>query len=439
MKHSFTILCLPEYVSHRLRNWAAEAKNRQNLLDAWEYLGEISMEGPRVAADTRQTGESNTHPLYPARGVVILRSSPIDPDPRVEKVGRAIFAAGFRVRAVGWDRSCSLPRTEERPYGQVERIWLRAPRAAGLRNLPYLLRWHWHLLAWLVRNNRGFDVIHACDFDTVIPAILVKWFLRKKVVYDVFDFYADMLRKAPSFVRRVIRATDLWLMGRVDAVVLADEIRKEQIRGARPRRLVFIYNSPESVPPLGREGVKEGHCFSLRIAYVGLLKVDRGLLQVLQILTWHPDWWLDLAGLGGDEEIILEYARRLPNVEFHGRIPYEEALRLSARADILFATYDPAVPNHRYSSPNKLFEAMALGKPIVVARGTGADQLVEHYGLGFVVEYGNVEQLEDVLNQVASWSREVKSTFAKHAQGVYMEHFCWQRMNERLINLYQSL
>jgi glycosyltransferase involved in cell wall biosynthesis len=49
--------------------------------------------------------------------------------------------------------------------------------------------------------------------------------------------------------------------------------------------------------------------------------------------------------------------------------------------------YDPQVPNHRYSAPNKYYEAAMLGKPIVVAAGTGIDELVRRDGSGYVSEY----------------------------------------------------
>ncbi|MGB9879295.1 MAG: glycosyltransferase family 4 protein [Anaerolineae bacterium] len=367
--------------------------------------------------------------------VVFLRSNPIAPDPRVEKEARALHQAGYPVTIVGWDRAASLPLIEEREYARIERIALPATFGTGVRNLPYLLRWQLRLCFWLWRNRRRYQIVHACDFDTVLPALMISRLYGKKVVYDVFDFYADMLRKTPSFLRRVVRRIDLWAMGRVDALILVDEARKEQIRGARPRRVEVIYNSPEPCPP---PPVRSTHG-ELRIAYVGLLQVERGLLEMLEVLERHPEWDLDLAGFGGDAEVILAVARKLPNVRVYGRVPYEEAIRLYAQADVLFATYDPAIPNHRYASANKLFEGMMLGKPVIVARGTGMDRLVERYKVGFVVDYGDVNQLESVLYKIACWRLREKEAFAKRARAVYTENFSWDRMATRLVNLYAKL
>jgi glycosyltransferase involved in cell wall biosynthesis len=367
--------------------------------------------------------------------VLFLRSNPVDPDPRVEKEAAALAEIGYEVKVLGWDRTGQLTRVVSAPFGVVERIPLRARFGAGLRNLPGLLRFQLALAAYLIRNRKAYDVIHACDFDTALTGYLLGRLLGKRVIYDVFDFYAEMLRKTPSWLKSLVRAIDLKLMGWVDAVILADESRVEQIRGAKPKRLAFIYNVPDipSLPPLPPDPPP------LRIAYVGLLQVERGILEVLKILEKHRDWELDLAGFGGDEARILEIAKRLPNVRFHSRVPYERALELAANAHVLFATYDPAIPNHRYSSANKLFEAMALGKPIVVARGTGMDRLVHQEKIGFVVTYGKLDELEKAFLEVASWDGQTRQAFARRVRALYESKFSWSIMKEELRGLYNLI
>jgi glycosyltransferase involved in cell wall biosynthesis len=364
--------------------------------------------------------------------VLFLRSNPVDPDPRVEKEAAALAEMGYEVKVLGWDRTGRLTRVVSAPFGVVERIPLRARFGAGLSNLPGLLRFQLALAAYLIRNRKAYDVIHACDFDTALTGYFLGRLLGKRVIYDVFDFYAEMGRKTPSWLKTMVRALDLKLMGWVDAVILADERRVEQVRGAKPKRLTFIYNVPDipSLPPLPPDPPP------LRIAYVGVLQVERGILEVLKILEKHSDWELDLAGFGGDEARILEIAKRLPNVRFHSRVSYKRALELAANAHVLFATYDPAIPNHRYSSPNKLFEAMALGKPIVVARGTGMDRLVHQEKLGFVVTYGKLDELEKAFLEVASWDRQTRQTFARRVRALYEAKFSWSIMKEELKRLY---
>ncbi len=369
------------------------------------------------------------------RSVLFLRSNPVAPDPRVEKEAQALADAGYQVGVVAWDRKGEFPRVEEKAFGRVERLPIKGAFGSGLANLLPLVRFNLALLWHLVRRRSAYDAVHACDFDTVLPALVVGKLFGKRVFYDVFDFYADMLRATPDWIRAIIKRVDLKVMGWVDAVILADESRVGQIAGARPKRLAFIYNSPAVDGPLPLPPDPP----PLRIAYVGLLQKERGIFQVIELLRRHPEWELDLAGFGGDEEEIKQAVAGLPNVRYHGRVPYERAISLMGRSHVMFATYDPSIPNHRYSSANKLFEAMAIGRPIVVAKDTGMDQLVRQYGLGFVVEYGDLVALEDAFTQIASWNFQQFERFAQKTREVYSTHFSWQKMKEKLVALYREL
>ena len=99
-----------------------------------------------------------------------------------------------------------------------------------------LVRWQAGLTRWLMDHRREYDIIHACDFDTILPALWCRQW-GKVVIYDIFDFYADHLRATPEWVKFLIRRLDLALIHQADAVILADDSRKEQIVGAAPRRL----------------------------------------------------------------------------------------------------------------------------------------------------------------------------------------------------------
>lgn len=367
--------------------------------------------------------------------VLFCRSNPVAPDPRVEKEARALIEAGYEVQVIAWDRSAALPLSEVRQGFQIHRLPIRAEFGHGLGNLPALLRWQLGLAIWLLRHQADYDIIHACDFDTVLPALLGKLFFRKKVIYDIFDFYADHLRATPPILKSLIRGLDLFIIGLADATILVDEARRHQISRAHSRQLIFIYNSPEETE---LDALQTDSPEAFRIVYVGLLQVERGLLELLEILRHHPEWLLDLAGFGGDEEQIRSRSIELPNVIWHGRIPYEETLRLSSQADVFIATYDPEIPNHRYSSPNKIFEAMMLAKPVIVAKNTNMDRIIKKWDCGLVVKYGDLDALDQALNELAG-DPVLRNKLGRNGRKAYEMEFSWERMKERLHTLYRKL
>jgi glycosyltransferase involved in cell wall biosynthesis len=371
--------------------------------------------------------------------ILILRSNPISPDPRVEKAAEALAAQNSQVVVLGWDRSGEKAVSSERPFGKLHLLSIKAGFGRGVGNLPQLLRWQWGLLCWLISHRREFDIIHACDFDTVLPALFVRVLWKKKVVYDIFDFYADHLRAVPRVVKAMIRIIDYWVVGRVDSVIVVDESRVEQIAAGKPRNVTVIYNSPQDLMGRDESWTIEKRCDDeLCLTYVGLLHVERGLLELLRILSRRPTWSLDLAGFGGDEPIVVPKALSLPNVHFHGRISYFPALDLMRRADVLIATYDPRIPNHRYASPNKLFEAMMLKKPIVVAAGTNMDRIVEENNCGLIVPYGDVDELDRALSSLAS-DVNLRARLGTAGRRAYDRKYHWDIMRSRLMELYDKM
>lgn len=375
--------------------------------------------------------------------VFITRSNPVAPDPRVEKIARALNQEGAPVMIIAWDRSAKLPQHDQFENIPVHRLLIQAAYGNGIGNLPALIRWQMGLMSCLARRRNEFDVIHACDFDTILPALVCKLFWRKKVIYDIFDFYADHLRRTPALLKQIIRKLDYWAINQADGVILVDDSRKQQIAGSRPKRLVCVYNSPEDVydryiceknPHAATDGVH----VSLRIAYVGLLQVERGIFEMIHVLACHPDWHFDLAGFGGDEGQIVGLIESMPNVVWHGRVNYERALELSAASDVLFATYDPSIANHRFSSANKVFEGMMLGKPIIVAHGTNMDQIIEHADCGVIVQYGNEAELESALELLAA-NPSLRAQKGHNARQAYQAIYSWENMRIRLKDMYRQI
>jgi len=369
------------------------------------------------------------------KSVLFIRSNPVSPDVRVEKEAYALGRAGFDVLVLGWDRESQFPEREDRGAFKICRLRVHGSYGKGLSNAFNIVAWNIALFIWLARNRNSFSIIHACDFDTVIPALLCKFAFRKKLVYDIFDFYSDRLLRVPAFLRLMLRRAEIWAISAADATIIADESRLSQIDGAKPKRLIVVYNAPPNFECSSES--RKIHQFT--IGYVGVLAKNRGIFEMISVIKAHPEWKLIIGGFGPDEHKVKSLAEKLPNVRFIGRVFYSETIKTYCECDVIFATYDPSVPNNRYSSANKLFEAMMLGLPIIVAANTGMDKLVQQYNVGFVVEYGNVQDLEAALSEIASWDPVKRSSFGEMSKRVFKTYYSWELMEQRLIDLYLSL
>jgi glycosyltransferase involved in cell wall biosynthesis len=364
--------------------------------------------------------------------VIILRSNPVSPDPRVEKEARALSLLGYEVVILAWDRTGELPKTTRNSDFVIHRLSAPAPYGS-LKIVFSLVRFNIWLM-WRLLTSR-YSYIHACDLDTGFAALLITKLRRKPLVYDMFDCYieanADLL---PSFTHKFVRQLEGFVVSLASATIIVDDARREQIADMKPRKLVVVYNSPEEVP---QAQVSEKNKEKLNIFYAGVLAKNRGFTYLLKALSEVKDAEVTIAGFGADEAYVMEECSRYSNITFIGKLSYQEVLEKSQQADLLFALYDPAVPNHRYSSPNKLFEAMMLGKPIIVSDKTGMSDKVEEYKNGLVVTYGSTTELTSAVEKLASV--EVREKMSQNGKRAYQEVFSWKIMIDRLRELYQGL
>lgn len=243
--------------------------------------------------------------------ILFCRSNSVEPHSRVEREAASLSKMGYEVTILAWDRTGELPERERREWYVIIRLSIPSSYAKGVRNFPGLLRWQMGLTGWLIRHRKDFDLIHACDLDMVLPALLCKGLFGKRVIYDILDFYADHLRATPKWIKRLIRVVDLWAVSKSDGVIIVDECRLSQLSGVQPQGLSIIYNSPRDVAGEIQRDIAVTQD-PLRIIYVGLLQVERGLIELLHVIEKHPTWRLDLAGFGEMKKRFYPRLKKYP-------------------------------------------------------------------------------------------------------------------------------
>ena len=374
--------------------------------------------------------------------VVLLRSNPVKPDPPVEKVALSLVNAGYRVTIVGWDRDSDYPLKNDTMLisghrVRVVRFGIKAVFSGGLKkNLFPLIAFQMRLRSWLIRNRAKYDIIHAFDFDTGFLASRYARKYGKKFVYHILDYYvASHGLRGSAFEKPVVRLENS-VIDFADATVICTEQRREQIAGANPKRLVVIHNTP-STAQIKPCPSKVKPTDRMKIVYVGILESSRMLREIAAAVSENSDVEIHVGGFGTLDPFFTEMAQKHDNIFFYGRLPYDQTLSLENECDIMLAIYDPEVDNHRYAAPNKFYESLMLGKPLVMVRGTGMSQIVEENAIGVLIDYSK-EGFEDGINRLIGMKDGWKDIEVR-MKTLYREQFCWDEMERRLIQLYEQL
>jgi len=365
--------------------------------------------------------------------VIMLRSNPIDPDVRLQKEAKTLADAGHDVTLLGWQRFGDAPIQEEQYHYTIKRLKFRAPIEKTV--IFYLPIWWTLAFLWLLKED--WDVVHAADLDTYIPAFFAAKIKRKSLVYDIFDFYADMV-PLPAFVRNCVATFDILLMKFADAVIVVDPSRLKQIGKEGDSSINIIYNSPMDPPTLSMTGMQKVQQAPFKIFYAGILGEGRDFETVIQATRGIREVRVEFAGFGYYAEHLRSLSERESHVTFIGTIPYDEVIRRTLQSDLLFALYDPNVPNNRYASPNKLFEAMMCGKPILVSDGTAMADIVKEEECGLVVPYGDVDAIKHAILTLKN-DPVLCRRLGENGRRAYETKYNWKIMEERLLEIYRRL
>jgi len=366
--------------------------------------------------------------------VIIVRGRGIDP--AIYKMANSLAHNGYDVDLLLWDRQGTV-KVDQFSGVSIKLFTFRAPYD-NPRIIFYLPIWWIYEFIYLLKNDS--NIIHACDIDTIFPAVLVKMIKKVGLIYTIYDFYADLLsHQTPRCVRNLIAFFEKNMIRFTDTLILVDESRYAQIYGAKIRKIAYIYNTPLDRYKITQNPDNFSGLNTLTLFYAGIFLKDRGLEYILEAIKDLTDIKLIIAGFGPELEMICEYMKRYPEkLQYLGLLSYDEVIDNTLKADILFAFYDPCIPNNRYASPNKLFESMMCGKPIITNDRTSMAEIVRKENCGLVLPYGDISTIKQAILKLKG-DPELCMQLGANGRNAYEQKYSWTIMEKRLIAVYENL
>jgi len=219
-----------------------------------------------------------------------------------------------------------------------------------------------------------------------------------------------------------------------DAFITVSKNRLLTYRNFIPKHIAVIMNAPQDISPfLKRYPLsKSKNHNEFTIVYTGAISRDRGLLLLKNAIKDIDNVRLVLAGRVVDNTI--EKLLPDPKIHYIGLVPYEKAIELESRGDVIAILYDPAQPINRVANPNKLFEAMMVGVPVIT---NVCREIVSETGCGLIVEY-DLKSVKEALQYLISHP-EVRNKMGENGRKAFEKKYNWNLMEERLLKLYQKL
>ncbi len=358
----------------------------------------------------------------------------------MEKEATAVAEHSYTVIILGWERwEVSSPLNGKDNYEVKKFTWRVPPNS--IKVAFYLPIW-WLFVMWQLLIER-WHVVHAIDFDSFVPALLVAKLKRKPIVYDIADFYADTIGFPilPGLSRRIVAKIDRTLMKCAIAIVLPDECRIEQVGLDTTKKHVVIVNNSPNQSILSNIVSEDVNNKVFTIFYGGGIGSGRGILEMCLAVKDLPDVQLIITGPCSPsfETELRQICGNSKNIRLRLQfVPYKDVIRETVHAHLLFAVYDPADHNARFASPNKLFEAMMCGKPIMVSDGTSMVDIVRKENCGIVVPYGDIQAIKEAIVRLKN-NPDLRKELGANGRKAYEQKYNWQIMEQRLLTLYHQI
>lgn len=376
--------------------------------------------------------------------VVMLLSNAYNPDDRVRNEAVSLDRSKYKVTILAWDRFLDKPRHEERDGISIQRIRLKAGYGQGpVKFLIYL----WISLLYLIKIFKlKPDIVHCHDFDTyLVGLIYVRLHKAVKLIFDAHENYYMMMKPlVPKPISNWIASLESRYTKYADFVIAscasnADHYRE---RGAQNTVVIGNWKDPDlyqiSMDKKEQKRLEIGADGHMVVTYIGSLTPDRNVIPLIEAIRERPWAFVIVGGTGGEEAEIRQLCEKMPNAYFPGYIHPDDVPLFTATSDVIFYGLDSNDLYAPYNAPNKLFEALAAGKPILASDlGGELSGIVRTEGCGVLISQITSRSIGEALDHIKDPGTRIAMEDRSRKAG--KEVYNWKIASRKLTRLYEAL
>lgn len=429
--------------------------------------------------------------------VTIVAANPFEFDSRFLRSATSLAADGHRLRILGW-AAPGLPAQEELAAGVVltrldidrrissalrplprrfrdiiSRLLGLDPEARvlapdaprGLDRLRHPLRRFLEVVANARRAGPWADAVVAAAPETDVfhaQSLIVLPVVRNaarrlggRFVYDVADYHTEAARLArmPWLVRELVRRRERdWARDASAFLAVSDPVADLVVRRWGVPRPTVLWNCPpawrpDHPGPVASDRIRAATGIEPErpiVLYQGGFSVDRGVEELVAAATEPRLMELGAAvvfmGYGRLETFIADAVAAHPGrVYLLPAVRPDDLMSWTASADVAFVGQPPRTLNQKLNLPNKLFESIMAGVPVVVSEGNEQCRLTREEGIGVCVDIDDPAAIAAACARLLGAPIDERTALRSHCRAVALEKYTWDHTAVGLVELYRKL
>jgi glycosyltransferase involved in cell wall biosynthesis len=359
------------------------------------------------------------------RKVILCVTNDLENDQRVNRSALTLHEAGYNVLVVGR----LLPRSSnfEKPYATHRfRLLFR-------RSMLFYTEYNFRLFLFLL--FRKCNLLISNDIDTLPACWLASRLKRQFLVFDSHELFTEV----PELVgrhktKKIWAALENFLIPRIDKGITVCEPIAEIYQQKYKKQFEVVRNVP--LPKFFDNNPEKD---SVSILYQGAVNKGRGLELLIESMIYLPEVTLIIAGSGDLLEamkVLVKEKELTKKITFIGHVPYGSLHEITRKATVGVSLEEDIGLNYRFALPNKIFDYIQAGVPVVVSNLPVMAGLVTEYKVGEVLLNRHPEILAQTLRTV----------IAKQQTGYYSEYLKnaanslnWDNEKKKFLSIFADL
>ncbi|MBK7543352.1 MAG: glycosyltransferase [Candidatus Competibacteraceae bacterium] len=383
-------------------------------------------------------------------------------DIRVEKIVSSMINAGILTTIVSRNRR-GLPREERTDSGIAIR---RLPKGLtsidrNLLNFPAFFSpiWIRELEKAVIKDSA--DILIVRDLPLSPMAYYVGNKYKIPVIIDMAENYPAMIQDTWQFqgpnpfdylIRNpiLLRKLERWIIPKLNGIWVVSEASRRRVEGITGcRNLMWVVGN---TPRIQESQASKPHPFAdmlktknaLRLLYVGGLEKTRGLQTVLlslpiAIKKLGKNIHLLIVGHGqaiNDLKNLVSNLQLDEHVSFAGWVDQQYVPGIISASDICLVPH--YVTEHTNTTiPNKIYDYLAQGKPVIVSHAQALRDIVEELGCGRFYHDHDFEKLADILVELSN--ENLRKTLGNAGRAMVLEKYNWQADEKILLKSLEQM
>ena len=300
----------------------------------------------------------------------------------------------------------------------------------------------------VLSKKKHYDIIYCNDYPLLKIAVdLKRKFEKSKLVYDAHEYYVEIFNQ--FFPMNGLKAVYGFFLKTINKVFhsikerqLIDEVDlfitvSESIRIIYEKKF-GIKNSLtlRNCPNLGLESIKSNRIREFLnlsedkfiLLYQGTYNQGRGLELIIKV-SEGLDKTIHIVFIGsGPLEVKLKNLSSFnQNIHFIDSLEYEDLMKFIGSADMGLMLIEPFNLSKKLCLPNKFFEYMATGLPILASNLPEFESLILQSNSGVIMDISNVEGMRNTINTLAkSPNKELLNQMGYHGRKMYETRYNWE-------------